>query len=144
VREAWQDHTGGGAGPGSAKEGRRTLVMTSIPPSRLKMRSGWGFAKGEPIRRDGGWSGFLDAALLDAKPLPSDRLIRNYAPNAAAAKRSSEPLLPEDMAGNCRESWSTWPWSGCSRCRPSEGYDRIILDTPPHPPAMDFLQARSP
>ena len=72
---------------GSAREGRRTLVMTIDPSLRLKDALGVGEeAKDEPVRVMEAGPGFLDAALLDAKRT-FDRLIRTYAPDPTAAKR---------------------------------------------------------
>ena len=126
---------------GSAKEGRRTLVMTFDPSLRLKDALGVGdAAKGEPIRVMQAGTGFLDAALLDAK-LTFDRLIRTHAPDAAAAKRILSNRFYRDMAGNLSGILEYMAMERLFEMQASEGYDRIILDTPPTRQAMDFLQA---
>lgn len=126
---------------GSAQEGRRTLVMTFDPSLRLKDALGVGdSAKGEPIRVMEAGPGFLDAALLHAK-LTFDRLIRTYAPDPAAAKRILANRFYRDMAGNLSGILEYMAMERLFEMHASEGYDRIILDTPPTRQAMDFLQA---
>lgn len=126
---------------GSAREGRRTLVMTFDPSLRLKDALGVGeAAKDEPIRVMEAGSGFLDAALLDAKHT-FDRLIRTYAPDAAATRRIFSNRFYQDMAGNLAGILEYMAMERLFEMRASERYDRIILDTPPTRQAMDFLQA---
>jgi anion-transporting ArsA/GET3 family ATPase len=126
---------------GSVKEGRRTLVMTFDPSLRLKDALGVAeAAKDEPIRVMESGPGFLDAALLDAKHT-FDRLIRTYAPDAAAAKRIFSNRFYRDMAGNLSGILEYMAMERLFEMQVSGRYDRIILDTPPTRQAMDFLKA---
>jgi anion-transporting ArsA/GET3 family ATPase len=126
---------------GSAKEGRRTLVMTFDPSLRLKDALGVAeAAKDEPIRVMEDGPGFLDAALLDAKHT-FDRLIRTYAPDPAAAKRIFSNRFYRDMAGNLSGILEYMAMERLFEMQASGRYDCIILDTPPTRQAMDFLQA---
>ncbi len=126
---------------GSAQQGRRTLVMTFDPSLRLKDALGVGdAAKDEPIRVMEEGSGFLDAALLDAKQT-FDRLIRTYAPDADAAQRIFANRFYQDMAGNLAGILEYMAMERLFEMRASGRYDQIILDTPPTRQAMDFLQA---
>ena len=126
---------------GSAKAGQRTLVMTFDPSLRLKDALGVGeAAKDEPIRVTGEGPGSLDAALLDARHA-FDRLIRTYAPDAAAAKRIFANRFYRDLAGNLSGILEYMAMERLFEMRAAGRYDRIILDTPPTRQAMDFLQA---
>jgi anion-transporting ArsA/GET3 family ATPase len=126
---------------GSAREGRRTLVMTIDPSQRLKDALGVAVeAKDEPVRVMEEGPGFLDAALLDAKQT-FDRLIRTYAPDAAAARRILTNRFYQDMAGNLSGILEYMAMERIFELDASGRYERIILDTPPTRQAMDFLQA---
>lgn len=125
----------------SAREGRRTLVMTFDPSLRLKDALGVGdAAKDAPVRVAAAGEGFLDAALLDAKRT-FDRLIGTYAPTAAAADRIFSNRFYRDLAGNLSGILEYMAMERLFEVQASGGYDRIILDTPPTRQAMDFLQA---
>ena len=126
---------------GSAEADQRTLVMTFDPSLRLKDALGVGeAAKDEPIRVVAEGPGILDAALLDAKST-FDRLIRTYAPDAAAANRIFSNRFYRDMAGNLAGILEYMAMERLFEMRACGRYDRIILDTPPTRQAMDFLQA---
>jgi len=126
---------------GSALEGRRTLVMTIDPSLRLKDALGVAEeAKDEPIRVMEQGSGFLDAALLDAKHT-FDRLIRTYAPDPEAAGRIFANRFYQDMAGSLSGILEYMAMERLFEMQASGRYDRIILDTPPTRQALDFLQA---
>ena len=125
----------------SAREGRRTLVMTFDPSLRLKDALGVGeAAKDEPVPVAGVGPGPLDAALLDAKRT-FDRLIRTYAPDGAAAERIFTNCFYRDLAGNLAGILEYMAMERLFEMQAQGGYDRIILDTPPTRQAIDFLQA---
>ncbi len=125
----------------SAREGRRTLVMTFDPSLRLKDALGVGeAAKDAPVRVVTEGQGFLDAALLDAKRT-FDRLIQTYAPDAAAAERIFSNRFYRDLAGNLSGILEYMAMERLFEVQASAAYDRIILDTPPTRQALDFLQA---
>ena len=126
---------------GSARAGQRTLAMTFDPSLRLKDALGVGeAAKDEPVRVRLSGGGQLDVALLDAKRT-FDRLIRTYAPDAAAAERIFSNRFYQDMAGNLAGILEYMARERLFEMRALDRYDRIILDTPPTRQALDFLQA---
>jgi anion-transporting ArsA/GET3 family ATPase len=126
---------------GSAKAGRRTLVMTFDPSLRLKDTLGVGeAAKDEPSPVAIEGRGSLDAALLDAGHT-FDRLIRTYAPDAAAAKRIFNNRFYRDLAGKLAGILEYMAMERLFEMRAAGRYEHIILDTPPTRQAMDFLQA---
>jgi len=126
---------------GSAKAGRRTLVMTFDPSLRLKDTLGVGAAaKDEPVAVAVAGPGSLDAALLDAGTT-FDRLIRTYAPDAAAAERIFRNRFYRDLAGKLAGILEYMAMERLFEMRAGGRYDHIILDTPPTRQAMDFLQA---
>ena len=126
---------------GSARAGARTLVMTFDPSLRLKDALGVGdAAKDEPVPVMTEGPGSLDAALLDARHT-FDRLIRTYAPDAAAAQRIFSNRFYREMAGNLAGVLEYMAMERLFEMRTSGSYDRIILDTPPARQAMDFLAA---
>lgn len=125
----------------SAREGCRTLVMTFDPSLRLKDALGVGAAAlDEPVPVATGGPALLDAALLDAKRT-FDRLIRTYAPDAAAAERIFSNRFYRDLAGNLSGILEYMAMERLFEVQASGRYDRILLDTPPTRQAMDFLQA---
>lgn len=126
---------------GAARGGQRTLVMTIDPSQRLKDSLGVGeAAKDDPVRVLQAGSGFLDAALLDAKRT-FDRLIRTYAPDAPSAERIFANRFYQDMAGKLSGILEYMAMERLFEMQASGAYDLIILDTPPIRQAMDFLKA---
>jgi anion-transporting ArsA/GET3 family ATPase len=126
---------------GAAQEGRRALVMTIDPSQRLKDALGVGeAAQDEPVRVFTCEAGFLDAALLDARRT-FDRLIRAYAPDAAAAERIFGNRFYRDMAGGLSGILEYMAMERLFEMQASGRYDTLVLDTPPIRQALDFLQA---
>ena len=126
---------------GSARAGRRTLVMTFDPSMRLKDALGVGeAAKDAPVRVLDAGPGCLDAALLDVKRT-FDQLVLAHAPDPAAAARILGNRFYRDMAGNLAGILEYMAMERLFEMQAEGGYDRIILDTPPTRQAMDFLQA---
>lgn len=124
----------------SAGEGARTLVMTFDPSLRLKDALGVGEeAKDHPVPVPGAKGG-LDVALLDARAT-FDRLIRRYAPNAAAADRIYQNRFYRDLAGNLAGILEYMASERLFEVQAEGKYDRVILDTPPTRQALDFLEA---
>jgi len=115
--------------------------MTIDPSQRLKDALGVGEeAKDEPVRVMAEGTGFLDAALLDAKRT-FDRLIRTYSPDAAAAKRILTNRFYQDMAGSLSGILEYMAMERIFEMEALGQFEQIILDTPPTRQAMDFLQA---
>lgn len=127
-------------GLASAVHGDRTLVMTFDPSHRLKDALGVaGAAREEAVRVDGA-GGRLDVALLDARST-FDRLIRRYAPDAAAAQRIFDNRFYRDLAGSLAGILEYMAVERLFEASAARAYDRIVLDTPPTRQALDFLEA---
>jgi anion-transporting ArsA/GET3 family ATPase len=125
----------------SARRGDNTLVMTFDPSLRLKDALGVGDeAKDHPMTVRIRGPGRLDVALLDARTT-FDRLIRRYAPDAAAADRIFGNRFYRDLAGNLAGILEYMAVERLFEVQSEGNYDRIILDTPPTRQAMDFLGA---
>ena len=78
--------------------------------------------------------------LLDARTT-FDRLIRRYAPDAAAAERIFTNRFYRDLAGNLAGILEYMAVERLFEVAAEGEYDRIILDTPPTRQALDFLEA---
>ncbi|HTS88163.1 MAG TPA: ArsA-related P-loop ATPase [Gemmatimonadales bacterium] len=125
----------------SAKAGADTLVMTFDPSLRLKDALGVGEeAKERPAIVKAGTKGRLEVALLDAGTT-FDRLIRRYAPDAAAAERIFSNRFYRDLAGNLAGILEYMAVERLFEVQSERRYARIILDTPPTRQALDFLEA---
>jgi anion-transporting ArsA/GET3 family ATPase len=125
----------------SARAGQDTLVMTFDPSLRLKDALGVGEeARDSAVRVALRARGRLDVALLDARST-FDRLVRRYAPDAAAAERIFSNRFYRDLAGNLAGILEYMAVERLFEVAAEGKYDRIILDTPPTRQALDFLEA---
>jgi len=127
-------------GLASATQGDRTLVMTFDPSHRLKDALGVGGEAQEEAVRVKGAGGRLDVALLDARST-FDRLIRRYAPDAAAAERIFSNRFYRDLAGTLAGILEYMAVERLFEVSAAREYDRVVLDTPPTRQALDFLEA---
>ncbi len=128
-------------GVAAAAAGSDTLVMTFDPSRRLKDALGVGAAAGDAaVTVRAGLPGRLDAALLDAGG-QFDRLVRRYAPDAAAARRILENRFYRQLAGSLAGILEYMAVERLFEVTAERTYDRVILDTPPTRQALDFLQA---
>lgn len=128
-------------GLSAARAGRRTLVMTFDPSLRLKDALGVGERARDrevPVRVD--TPGRLDVSLLDAGAT-FDRLVLEYSPDEAAARRILDNRFYRHLAGGLAGILEYMAVERLFEVTAARRYDRIILDTPPTRQALDFLEA---
>jgi len=125
-------------GLSAARAGRRTLVMTFDPSLRLKDALGVGERARDqevPVRVD--TPGRLDVSLLDARAT-FDRLVLEYSPDEAAARRILDNRFYRHLAGGLAGILEYMAVERLFEVTAARRYDRIILDTPPTRQALDF------
>ncbi|MDH3255854.1 MAG: hypothetical protein OEM62_12730, partial [Acidobacteriota bacterium] len=128
-------------GLGMAREGSDTLVMTFDPSLRLKEALGVeaSATEAEAIV-DAGTPGRLSASLLDPRST-FDRLIRRYAPDAAARDRILNNRYYQHLAGSLAGILEYMAVERLYEAATESPERRIVLDTPPTRQALDFLEA---
>jgi anion-transporting ArsA/GET3 family ATPase len=127
----------------AARAGHDTLVMTFDPSMRLKDALGVGVeAADSEIRVRSNTRGALFASLLDARTT-FDRLVRRYAPDAAAADRILGNRLYNHLSGTLAGVLEYMAVERLFEVANLDRYSRIVLDTPPTRQAIDFLEAPS-
>ena len=124
----------------SARQGRRTLVMTFDPSLRLKDALGVDADSSDEIEVPVEGSGGLYASLLDAKQT-FDRLVRRYAPDDRSRQRILENRYYRHLAGSLAGILEYMAVEKLFEVSGSGRFDQIILDTPPTRQALDFLEA---
>jgi anion-transporting ArsA/GET3 family ATPase len=128
-------------GLASAQDGARTLVMTFDPSARLKDALGVGeAARDGEVRVAARTAAPLEASLLDARGT-FDRLVRRYAPDAAAGDRILANRFYHHLAGSLAGILEYMAVERLFEVHAARRYDRVILDTPPTRQALDFLEA---
>jgi len=125
----------------SAGEGHDTLVMTFDPSLRLKDSLGVGDeARDREVRVECATPGTLHASLLDAGRT-FDRLVRRYAPDAAARDRILRNRYYHHLAGQLAGMLEYMAVERLFEVAAEQRHERIVLDTPPTRQALDFLEA---
>ncbi len=131
----------------SARRGYKTLVLTIDPARRLAGALGLdGIGKEAadvtPRLKDAGLQpkGELYAMMLDVQNT-FDRLVERYAPDEATRKQILENRLYQNISTRLSGSQEYASMQRLYEIATEEGYDRIILDTPPTTHALDFLTA---
>ena len=129
----------------AARAGQRSLVMTFDPSLRLKDTLGVGDAARDvevevATRSVGVPEGRLFASLLDAKQT-FDRLVRRYAPDAAAAQRILHNRFYSHLSGTLSGVLEYMAVERLFEVASDGGFDTVVLDTPPTREALDFLDA---
>ena len=125
----------------SAREGRKTLVMTFDPSHRLKDTLGVGeAARDREVKVEAEPSGKLYASLIDTRRT-FDRLVRRYAPDDDARERILNNRFYTNLAGNLAGVLEYMAVERLFEIAEEGRYEQVILDTPPTRQALDFLEA---
>ena len=145
-----QDHdrgraraAGGRAGPAGGRADHRPGPAAG--PVAGAGRAGQHPAPGAPAAtRPSG--GSLDAMMLDMKRT-FDEVIEAHATPGEGRSRSSPTRSTRRCRARSPGRRSTWRWRSSASCGPrptprgEDGWDLIIVDTPPSRSALDFLDA---
>lgn len=126
----------------AAAEGRRAVVVTIDPAKRLADALGLG-GEGignEPKRIDGPWPGELWAVMLDTKSTFDD-LIARYATDAEQAERILANRFYRNISGALSGTQEYMAMEKLYELHHDDGFDLVVVDTPPSRNALDFLDA---
>ncbi len=134
----------------AALEGARSLVLTVDPARRLANSLGLeSFSEEQrridlaPMRGQGrNARGSLDAAMLDTKST-FDRIIARYAPSPEVRDRILKNPYYRQASSTLAGSEDYMAMERLHEIREDHenGYDFVVLDTPPSSHALDFLRA---
>jgi anion-transporting ArsA/GET3 family ATPase len=131
----------------AAERGRRTVVLTIDPARRLAQSMGLAELGNKPLPVPGidtGRGGSLDAMMLDMKRT-FDEMIEAHSTPEKAAQILANPFyqaLSSSFGGT--QEYMAMEKLGQLRAQADadpEGWDLIVVDTPPSRSALDFLDA---
>jgi anion-transporting ArsA/GET3 family ATPase len=126
----------------AAQGGRRAVVVTIDPAKRLADALGLG---GEGIgnvakRIEGSWPGELWAVMLDTKSTFDD-LVTRYSTDPAQAERILANRFYKNISGALSGTQEYMAMEKLYELHADEGFDLVVVDTPPSRNALDFLDA---
>ena len=126
----------------AARIGRRTVVVTIDPAKRLADALGLG---GEGIgnvstKIEGPWPGELWAVMLDTKSTFDD-LIARYSGDPDQAQRILANRFYKNISGALSGTQEYMAMEKLYELHHDDGYDLVVVDTPPSRNALDFLDA---
>ncbi len=126
----------------AAAEGRRAVVVTIDPAKRLADALGLGGdgIGNEPERIDGPWKGELWAVMLDTKRTFDD-LVRRYSNDPEQAERILANRFYRNISGALSGTQEYMAMEKLYELHHDDGFDVVVVDTPPSRNALDFLEA---
>ncbi len=123
-----------------ARQGRRSVVVTIDPAKRLADALGLEGLSNEPSRIDGDWSGELWALMLDTKST-FDALVAKYATGEGQAESILNNRFYRNIAGALSGTQEYMAMEKLFELADEDGFDFIVVDTPPTRNALDFIDA---
>ncbi|MDH3641881.1 MAG: AAA family ATPase [Gammaproteobacteria bacterium] len=132
--------TGAALGVLAARQGRSALVMTIDPAHRLAQAMGLAALghEPEPVAVDA--PGSLAAMMLDTKRT-FDKLVEQYAPSSQVREAIFANEYYRQLSSSLGGSRELVAMERVLEAVNEEGYDLLIVDTPPAHHALDFLDA---
>jgi anion-transporting ArsA/GET3 family ATPase len=124
----------------AARRGRRACVVTIDPAKRLADALGLGALGNEPVRIEGDWKGELFAMQLDTKST-FDALVVRHAPSEEQAERILTNRFYRNLSGALSGTQEYMAGEKLYELQESDGFDVVVVDTPPARYALDFLDA---
>ncbi|QXC60062.1 ArsA family ATPase [Aquihabitans sp. G128] len=124
----------------AAQAGRRAVVVTIDPAKRLADALGLDGIGNVPSRIDGPWPGELWAVMLDTKGTFDD-LVTRYSTEAGQADRILENRFYRNISGALSGTQEYMAMEKLYDLHADEGFDLVVVDTPPSRNALDFLEA---
>lgn len=126
----------------AAAQGRRAVVVTIDPAKRLADALGLG---GEgigntPARIDGPWPGELWAVMLDTKST-FDELVARDATDPEQVERILSNRFYRNISGALSGTQEYMAMEKLYELHHDDGFDLVVVDTPPSRNALDFLEA---
>ena len=124
----------------SARQGRRTCVVTIDPARRLADAFGLDSLTNAPGQVDGAWPGELWALMLDTRSTFDDAISR-YARDQAQAQAILQSRLYHSLCDTLSGTQEYMAVEKLYQLHQHGGFDLIVVDTPPSRQAVDFLNA---
>jgi len=126
----------------AAAQGRRTVVVTIDPAKRLADALGLGGdgIGNTPKRIEGPWGGELWAVMLDTKSTFDD-LVTTYSSESDQAERILANRFYKNISGALSGTQEYMAMEKLYELHNDEGFDLVVVDTPPSRNALDFLDA---
>lgn len=126
----------------AAKLGRRVVVVTIDPAKRLADALGLG-SEGignTPSRIEGDWPGEMWAVMLDTKSTFDD-LVTRYSADPEQVERILANRFYRNISGALSGTQEYMAMEKLYELHNEEGFDLVVVDTPPSRNALDFLDA---
>ncbi len=124
----------------AAAAGRRAVVVTIDPAKRLADALGLDGIGNEPKRIDGPWPGELWAVMLDTKRT-FDALVARYSTDPEQVERILGNRFYKNISGALSGTQEYMAMEKLFDLHADEGFDVVVVDTPPSRNALDFLDA---
>ena len=124
----------------AAHRGRRACVVTIDPARRLADAMGLDGLTDVPARVEGPWSGELWATMLDTKAT-FDALVRARAGSPEQAERILANRFYRNISGSLSGTQEYMAMEKLYQLHGEDGFDLVVVDTPPTRNALDFLEA---
>ncbi len=124
----------------AAEAGRRAVVVTIDPAKRLADALGLDGIGNLPSRIEGPWPGELWAVMLDTKGTFDD-LVTRYSTDPEQAERILANRFYKNISGALSGTQEYMAMEKLYDLHVDEGFDLVVVDTPPSRNALDFLEA---
>lgn len=126
----------------AARLGRRAVVVTIDPAKRLADALGLGGTGigNVPKQIDGEWSGEMWAVMLDTKSTFDDLVVR-YSADGEQADRILANRFYQNISGALSGTQEYMAMEKLYELHVDEGFDLVVVDTPPSRNALDFLDS---
>ncbi|MCU1497780.1 MAG: putative anion transporting ATPase [Acidimicrobiales bacterium] len=124
----------------AARAGRRAVVVTIDPAKRLADALGLEGIGNVPSRIEGPWPGELWAVMLDTKRTFDD-LVTRYSAEPGQAERILANRFYKNISGALSGTQEYMAMEKLYDLHTDEGFDLVVVDTPPSRNALDFLEA---
>lgn len=124
----------------AAARGRRAVVVTIDPAKRLADALGLEGIGNTPTRIDGPWDGELWAVMLDTKRTFDD-LVHRYSADPEQAERILANRFYTNISGALSGTQEYMAMEKLYELHHDDGYELVVVDTPPSRNALDFLEA---
>ena len=124
----------------AARGGRRAVVVTIDPAKRLADALGLDGIGNTPKVIDGDWKGELSAVMLDTKST-FDAIVTTYAADEEQAERILSNRFYRNISGALSGTQEYMAMEKLYELQADDGFDVVVVDTPPTRHALDFLDA---
>jgi len=124
----------------AAADGRRAVVVTIDPAKRLADALGLDGIGNQPTPIEGPWPGELWAVMLDTKTTFDD-LVTRYSADPDQAERILANRFYQNISGALSGTQEYMAMEKLYDLHADDGFDLVVVDTPPSRNALDFLDA---